>query len=175
MLSTIALGLAALLGGLLTYAATRPETFRIERKATIGAPPEKVFGLINDLRAWASWSPWEQKDPAMKKTYSGAPHGKGSLLDWDGNKDVGTGRMEVLESTSPSKVRIQLDFFKPFEAHNTAEFTLVPSAGSTQVTWTMYGPQPYMMKVMGLFCSPDKMVGKDFETGLANLKVLAER
>lgn len=171
----LVLGLVALIGALLAYAATRPNTYRVQRTLGIHTPPEKVFTLINDLHTWASWSPWEQKDPAMKKTHSGAPEGTGAVLEWEGNKDVGTGRMEVLESIPPSKVRIQLDFFKPFEAHNTAEFTLTPSAGSTQVTWAMYGPQPYMMKVMGLFCSPDKMVGKDFEEGLGNLKALAEQ
>jgi hypothetical protein len=111
----------------------------------------------------------------MNKTHSGAPQGKGAVLDWDGNKDVGTGRMEVLDSIPASKILIKLDFFKPFEAHNQAEFTLTPNAGSTQVSWAMFGPQPYLMKVMGLFCGMDKMVGKDFEAGLANLKALAEQ
>ena len=111
----------------------------------------------------------------MKKIHSGASQGKGAVLEWDGNKEVGTGRMKVLGSLPASKIMIQLDFFKPFEAHNTAEFTLTPRSGSTtQVTWAMYGPQPYMMKIMGIFCDPDKMVGKDFEAGLANLKTLAE-
>lgn len=175
MLKIILLTIAILVAALLIYAAIRPDTFRIQRSAAIAAPPDKVFAYINDLHSWASWSPWEKKDLAMKKTHSGSPQGKGAVLEWDGNKDVGTGRIEILESIPSSKARIQLDFLKPFEAHNTAEFTLAPSGGSTQITWAMYGPQPYMLKVMTLFCSMDKMVGKDFEDGLANLKALAEK
>jgi uncharacterized protein YndB with AHSA1/START domain len=172
---TIVMIAGAAVVGVLAYAATRPDTFRVERSASINATPEKVFALINDLHAWASWSPWERKDPAMRKTHTGAPQGKGAVLEWDGNKDVGTGRMQVLESTPASKVLVQLDFLKPFEAHNRAEFILTPKAGSTEVAWAMYGPQPFMMKVMGLFCSMDKMVGKDFEVGLANLKAITEK
>ena len=175
MLQTLFIAIVILITAVLMYAATKPNTFRIQRSATIAAPPEKVFSYINDLHSWASWSPWEKKDPAMKKTHSGSPQGKGAALEWDGNKDVGTGRMEILESLSPSKAVIQLDFLKPFEAHNRAEFTLVPSGGSTQLTWAMHGPQPYMLKVMTLFCSMDKMVGRDFEDGLATLKALAEK
>ena len=175
MLKTILIIVVVLIAAVLMYAAMKPDAFRIQRSATIAAPPDKVFTYINDLHSWANWSPWEKKDLAMKKAHSGAPQGKGAVLEWDGNKDVGTGRMEILESIPPSKALIQLDFIKPFEAHNTAEFTLAPSGGSTQLTWAMYGPQPYMLKLMTLFCSMDKMVGKDFEDGLASLKVLAEQ
>ena len=175
MLKIIVLTIIVLIAALLIYAATQPDTFRVQRTVSINAPPDKVFGLINDFHTWASWSPWEQKDLAMKKTHSGAPQGNGAVLEWDGNKDVGTGRMEILESVPASKIAIKLDFFQPFEAHNQAEFTLVPGGTSTQVTWAMYGSQPYMMKVMGLLFSMDKMVGQDFEAGLANLKALAER
>ncbi len=175
MLTTIMMVIGAAIAALLGYAATKPNTFRVQRSASINAPPDKVFTFINDLHAWASWSPWEKKDRAMKKTHSGSPQGKGAILEWDGNKDVGTGRMEVLDSTPASKVLIQLDFLKPFEAHNTAEFTLTPKAGATELTWAMYGPQPYMMKIMGFFCDPDKMVGKDFEAGLTGLKAVAEQ
>ena len=175
MLKTILIVVVVLIAAILIYAATKPDAFRIQRSASIAAPPDKVFALINDFHTWASWSPWEKKDLAMKKTHSGPSQGKGAVLEWDGNKDVGTGRMEVLESTPPSKILIKLDFFKPFEVHNTAEFTLTPNASSTQITWAMYGSQPYMMKVMGLFCSMDKMVGKDFEDGLSSLKALAEK
>jgi len=175
MLETIATVTVVLVIAILLYAATKPNTYRVQRSVTIAAPPNKVFGFINDLHSWAFWSPWEKKDLAMKKTHSGARQGKGAVLEWDGNKDVGTGRMEILESTPSSKILIKLDFFKPFEAHNTAEFTFAPKAGPTEITWAMYGPQPYMMKVMGLFCNPDKMVGKDFEDGLSNLKMLSEK
>lgn len=174
MLETIII-VAVLIAAMLIYAATKPDTFRVQRSAAIAAPPDKVFALINDLDAWASWSPWEKKDLAMKKTHSGAPQGKGAVLEWKGNKDVGTGRMEVLESTPSSKILIKLDFLKPFEAHNRAEFSLEGKGPDTTVTWAMYGPQPYMIKIMGLFCSMDKMVGKDFEAGLATLKALAEK
>lgn len=175
MLKIIIATMILLVVTLLLYAATQSDTFRVERTAGINAPPDKVFALINDFHTWASWSPWEKKDPAMKKTHSGPPQGKGAALDWDGNKDVGTGRMEVLESIPSSKIRIKLDFFKPFEAHNTAEFTLTSKGESTDVTWAMYGPQPFMMKVMGIVMNMDKMVGSDFEAGLANLKTLAEK
>lgn len=175
MLKTIVIIAVIFLASVLLYAATRPDTFRVQRTANIAAPPEKVFALINDLHSWAGWSPWEKMDPAMRKTYSGAPQGTGAVLEWDGNKDVGTGRMEIVSMVPPSKVLIKLDFLKPFEAHNQAEFTLEGKGTFTTVSWAMYGPQPYMMKVMGLFCSMDRMVGGQFETGLANLKTLAEK
>lgn len=175
MFESIIVSLILFVVVLLIYAATKPNTFRLQRSTTINAPADRVFPFINDFHTWASWSPWEKKDLAMKKTHRGASQGKGAVLEWDGNKDVGTGRMEMLESVPASKILIQLDFLKPFEAHNTAEFTLAPNGGSTQLTWAMYGPQPFMMKVMGLFCSMDKMVGKDFEDGLSNLKALIEK
>jgi uncharacterized protein YndB with AHSA1/START domain len=175
MLKKIVLVIVVLLVAVLAYAATKPDAFRVQRSTTINASADKIYPLINDFHNWASWSPWEKLDSAMKKTHSGAPQGKGASYEWDGNKDVGTGRSEIVESVPPSRVLIQLDFLKPFEAHNYAEFALAPKAGSTEVTWAMYGPQPYMMKVMGLFCNMDKMIGKDFEAGLANLKALAEK
>jgi carbon monoxide dehydrogenase subunit G len=113
-------------------------------------------------------------DPEMKRTYSGVASGKGAVYAWQGNSKVGEGRMEISDTSPPSKVTIKLDFVKPFEAHNIAEFTLEPKGDSTSVTWTMHGPSPYMAKVMGVFVSMDKMIGKDFETGLANLKTVAE-
>lgn len=158
----------------LIYAATRPDTFRIERSATMQAPAEKVFPLISDFHHWANWSPWDKLDPALKRTYSGNPSGKGAIYEWEGNKQVGQGRMEIKEAPAPSQVLIQLDFLKPFEAHNTAEFTLVPNGNGTNVTWAMYGRQPFMFKVMSLVMSMDKMIGKDFEKGLASMKALAE-
>lgn len=166
---------ALLVVSLLAYAATKPDAFRVQRTATIAAPPEKVFGLIQDLHQWASWSPWEKMDPGMKKTYSGAPLGRGAILEWDGNTDVGTGHMEIVSTVPSSRVVIKLDFLKPFEAHNQAEFIVESSGATTSVTWAMHGPQPFIMKVMDLVMGMDKMVGKDFETGLANLKQLAEK
>lgn len=175
MLKTILIIVIILIAAVLIYAATKPDMFRIERAASINAPPDKVFGFINDFHQWVAWSPWEKLDPALKRTHSGSVQGQGAVYEWDGNKDVGTGRMEVLESTPPSKIRIKLDFLKPFEAHNTAEFSLEGKGNSTTVTWAMYGPRPYMMKVMGMVMNMDKMVGGQFETGLANLKAIAEK
>lgn len=174
MVETILLIVVLLLVVVLIYAATKPNTFRLERSIVIKASPEQVFPLLNDFHRWSNWSPWEKKDLTMKKNHGGPPAGRGAVLEWGGNKDVGTGRMEILESVPSLKVLIKLDFLKPFEAHNQAEFTLTPSAGTTQLIWAMHGPQPYMMKIMGVFCSMDKMVGKDFEDGLASLKALAE-
>ncbi len=175
MLKMIVLITVILVSVILLYSATKPNTFRIQWSINITVPPDKIFPFINDFHNWTAWSPWDKKDLAMKKTHSGPAQGKGAVLEWDGNKDVGTGRMEVLESVPASKIAIKLDFFKPFEAHNQAEFTLIPKDGSTEVTWAMYGPQPFMMKVMDLVMNMDKMVGKDFEDGLANLKALAEK
>ena len=111
----------------------------------------------------------------MRRTVSGAPSGKGAVYAWEGNSDVGAGRMEILDTAAPNKVTIKLDFLKPFESHNTTEFTLQPQGDTTQVIWNMHGPAPYVSKVMGIFVSMDKMIGKDFETGLANLKAAAEQ
>ena len=111
----------------------------------------------------------------MKRTYSGAASGRGAVYAWDGNKNVGSGRMEILEASAPSKVVIKLDFIKPFEGHNTAEFTMLPQGDATNLTWVMHGPTPFMMKVMHVFINMDRMIGKDFEAGLANLKRLTEK
>ena|SRR5438309_10004986 len=175
MFKIIAIVVVALIVALLVYAATKPDTFRVQRSASIKAPPEKIFALINDLHSWGAWSPWEKKDPAMKRTYSGAANGRGAVYEWEGNREVGKGRMEIAESSPPSKVTIKLDFIKPFEAHNTVEFTLEPKGDSTNVTWAMQGHTPYFAKVIHVFFDMDSMVGKDFETGLANLKAIAEK
>jgi uncharacterized protein YndB with AHSA1/START domain len=166
----IAIAIAAVLG----YAATRPDTFRIERSTSIQAQPEKVFAVLNDFHRWPEWSPWEKMDPAMKRTHSGPPSGKGAVYAWEGNDKVGKGRMEIIESNPATLLVIKLDFLEPWEAHNMAQYTLDRRNGATHITWAMFGPQPYMAKVMSVFLSMDKMVGKDFETGLANLKAVAE-
>jgi uncharacterized protein YndB with AHSA1/START domain len=174
MLKTIAIAVVVLIAAVLVFAATKPDTFRVERSASIKAPPEKIFPLLNDFQRWDAWSPWEKKDPAMKRTYSASTSGKGAEYAWEGNKDVGQGRMEIAESVPPSKLAIKLDFLKPFETHNRVEFTLEPKGDSTNVTWAMQGPAPYISKLMQVFVSMDKLIGKDFETGLANLKAAAE-
>ena len=163
-----------IVAALLAYAGTRPGDFRTERSTTIKAPPGKIVSFLSDFKTWASWSPYEKLDPAMKKTLAGAPSGKGAVYEWEGNSKAGKGRMEILEST-PTKVAIKLDFEKPFEGHNRADFLLQPRGEATEVTWAMYGPRPFIAKLMGLFFDMDKMIGKDFEAGLANLKALAEK
>ena len=160
---------------LVVLAARKPDAFRVQRATTIQALPEKVFPLVNDFRAWESWSPWDKIDPNLKRTYTGPASGTGTVYEWLGNKRVGQGRMEIKEAVAPHRITIQLDFLKPFAAHHVAEFTMTPEAGGTTVTWTMDGRQPFLLKVITLFMSMDKMVGKDFERGLANLKALAER
>lgn len=175
MLKIVALVVVVLVAGVLAFAATKPDAFRVERQATIKASPEKIYAHLDDFHAWAAWSPWEKLDPAMTRTHGGAPSGKGAVYEWKGNSKVGTGRMEILESAPGAKLTIKLDFLEPFEGHNTSEFTLAPSGDGTNVTWAMYGPSPFPMKVMSVFMSMDKAVGKDFETGLANLKAVAEK
>jgi hypothetical protein len=175
MAKIVALVVVGLIVGLLIYATTQPDTFHVQRSASMNAAPEKVFALINNLQSWAAWSPWEKMDPGMKRTYSGAPSGQGAVYEWEGNREVGKGRMEITETSSPSQVVIKLDFIEPFEAHNTAEFTLEGKGDSTNVTWAMHGPNPYIAKVIHLFFNMDSMVGKQFETGLANLKAVAEK
>jgi uncharacterized protein YndB with AHSA1/START domain len=170
----VALVLAIAIAAVLILAATKPDTFSIRRAATIAAPPERLFSLITDFHQWDGWSPWEHKDPEMKRTFSGSEKGKGAIYAWDGNNNVGSGQMEIVEATTPSKVVIKLDFFRPFEAHNTAEFTMLPHGGATEVNWEMRGPLAFMHKLMHVFFNMEKMVGKDFEAGLANLKKLAE-
>jgi uncharacterized protein YndB with AHSA1/START domain len=159
----------------LTMAASKPDTFRVERTATIKADPGKVFSHINDFHNWAAWSPFEKLDPNMQTTFSGAASGKGAVYEWKGNSKAGAGRMEILDSTPPSKIVIKLDFLKPFEGHNTSEFTMSPRGNTTEVSWAVYGPSPFMMKIMHVFMNMDQMMGKDFATGLANLKTVSER
>jgi uncharacterized protein YndB with AHSA1/START domain len=171
----IGIGLAVVVAAILIFATTKPDSFSVQRTATIKAPPEKIFPLINDYRSWMSWSPWEKKDPAMKRTYSGAASGKGSVYEWEGNKEIGQGRMEIAEVSPPSHVAIDMHFIKPFDSFSTAEFTLQPKGDSTDVTWSMHGPNAYISKIITIFVSMDKMIGKEFETGLANLKTIAER
>src|SRR5258705_7926153 len=171
----IAIVLVVAIAIILILAATKPDRFSFQRATTIKAPPERIFPLINDFHQWGTWSPYETKDPGMKRSYGGAASGKGAVYGWEGNKDVGSGRMEILDAQAPSKIVIKLDFFAPFEGHNTAEFTMLPQGDGTNVTWSMHGPSPFIGKIMHVFINMDRMVGKDFEIGLANLKRLAER
>ena len=170
----IAIVLAVAIAAVLILAATKPDRFSVERATSVTAPPDKIFPLIDDFHQWGSWSPYENKDPAMQRSYDGPVSGKGAVYGWDGNKNVGSGWMEILEAQPPSKILIKLDFLKPFEAHNTAEFTMLPQGAGTRLTWVMRGPAPFMSKLMQVFMNLDQMIGKDFEIGLANLKKLAE-
>ena len=158
----------------LLLASHKPDEFRVERSIVIAAPPEAIFPRVDSLRAWTDWSPWEQRDPAMKRDYSGPASGVGAVYGWDGNKDVGSGRMEIVESVPSSRIRIKLDFIRPFEGHNIAEFVFEPQAGGTRVVWSMHGPAPLLSKVMQVFMDMDAMIGRDFEAGLATLKSRAE-
>ena len=173
-LAIIGVVVVVAIAGILLYAATKPDSFRVQRVVLINAPSDKVFPLINDIKAWTAWSPYEKKDPAMKRTYGAVTAGKGATYAWEGNKEVGQGSMEIVES-SPQKIVIKLDFLKPFEAHNIGEFMLEPKGDSTSVTWAIYGPSPYMSKVVGTFMNIDELIGRDFEKGLADLKAAAEK
>jgi len=178
MLKTIAILaiiLAAAVASALVYAATKPDTFQVQRSMLIAAPADKIFPLIDDLHNWQPWSPYEKRDPAMKKTFSGSERGKGAVYEWDGNRDVGKGSVEITDVSAPSRITIGLHMIEPFEGRNVVEFTLRPQAGGTNVTWAMHGPSPYISKVMGLVLDMDKMIGNDFEAGLANLKNIAEK
>lgn len=175
MLKKILIVLVLAIAGVLIYAATKPDTFQVQRKATIAAPPDKVFALIDDFHRWGEWSPWEKLDPAMTRTFEGPASGPGAVYAWKGNKDVGQGRMEIAESTPPSRIEIKLDFIEPMESNNVTEFVLAPKDGGTEVTWTMRGPSPYLTKLMDTVVGMDRVIGKDFEAGLANMKAAAER
>lgn len=174
MFKSILIAVAALIAAVLIYAATRPDSFRVQRTVSIGAPPEKIFPLINDLRSMQDWSAWEKVDPGMKRTHSGAAQGIGAIYAWEGNREIGQGRMEITESSPPTHVVIRMDFIKPFPARNTLEFTLQATDGSTLVTQAIYGPSPYLSKLMGLVFDMDKMIGEKFEASLAALKSAAE-
>ena len=174
MLKKIAVVVVVLIAGVLVFAATKPDTFRVQRSASIKAPPEKISAVLSDFHGWQAWSPWEKMDPAMKRSYSGAEKGKGAAYAWEGNGKVGQGRMEIIDA-APSRVALDLDFVKPFEGHNKVVFTLAPQGDATEVNWAMQGPMPYVSKVISVFCDMDGMIGKEFENGLANLKTLTEK
>ena len=173
-LAIIGVVVVVAIAGILLYAATKPDSFRVQRVVLINAPSDKVFPLINDIKAWTAWSPYEKKDPAMKRTYGAVTAGKGATYAWEGDKNVGQGSIEIVES-GPRKILLKLDFVKPFEAHNMGEFLLEPKGDSTSVTWATYGPSPFISKVVGTFMNIDDLIGRDFEKGLADLKAVAEK
>ncbi|MFZ1814597.1 MAG: SRPBCC family protein [Rhizobiaceae bacterium] len=160
--------------GLFAYASTLPDSFRIERSASYTAAPQTVFAVLSDFNKSAEWSPWEKLDPQMERKISGAPSGVGAIYEWKGNKDVGSGRQEIIEATSPSLVRVKLDFNEPMQTTNTVDYVIEPEGTGTKLTWAMYGPQPLIARVFSIFMDIDGMVGGDFEKGLANLKPVVE-
>ena len=173
MLKKILIGLGVVFALLLIAISLQPATFHVERSISISAPPEAAFAQVNDFHAWHAWSPWEKMDPAMKRTFDGAPAGVGAKYAWVGNNDVGEGRMTIEES-SPTKIAIKLEFLKPFEATNTATFTFTKTGEGTKTTWAMDGNNNFFSKAMSLVMNMDKMIGPDFERGLAGIKTAAE-
>lgn len=166
---------AVALAALLSYAATRPDTFTVQRDTTVNAAAEKIYPLVADFRNWGQWSPYETRDPVMARTFGGASNGVGATYAWDGDRNVGAGRMEITEAAPPQAIAIKLDFSRPFEGHNVARFTFAPSGNSTIVTWAMHGPVPFVGRIMHIFFNMDRMVGGDFEAGLAKLKKVSEQ
>ena len=175
MLTTIAIVVVAAIAFVLVLASTKSDVFHVERSTSIAAPPERIFPFINDFHAWTAWSPYEDKDPAMQRTYGPVTVGKGATYAWSGNSNVGVGRMSIADAVPPGKVHLDLEFDKPFRCRNTVEFTLETQGAETRVTWCMRGPANFVSKIMQVFMNMDHMVGRDFETGLARLKAVAER
>jgi hypothetical protein len=169
MFKKIAIVLVLILAGFAVFVATRPADFRIVRSRTVAAPPDVVHAYVNDFHKWPEWSPWEKLDPAMKRDYSGAPAGTGAAYHWSGNNDVGEGHMTITDSRPAQSVTIRLEFLKPFAATNTTQFDFAPSGSGTQVRWAMNGHNNFMAKAFSAFMDMDKMVGSDFEKGLAGL------
>ena len=161
------------LAGVLAYAATQPDDFRVARSATIKAPPDRIHPLVNDLRRHRDWSSWETKDPGMKRSYSGAARGKGQVYEWDGNSEIGAGRITIADST-PLRIVFDMHFLRPFDSRSMGEIVLKPGGDTTEVIWSMYGSQLFIGKVMCLFFNMDTMIGREFETGLAKLKNVTE-
>ena len=174
MIKKFLIALALIIVVLAIVIATRPADFRITRTATIAAPPAAVFAQVNDFHKWEAWSPWAKLDPAMKTTYEGPANGPGTIYTWMGNNEVGQGKMTITESHPSDLIRIQLEFLKPIAATNTADFTFQPEGSQTLVNWTMTGTNNFMGKAFNLFMNMDKMVGGDFEKGLAQLKAAVE-
>lgn len=171
---TAAIAVLILLAALAAFAVTRPDQFRVERSMAIDAATAKIYPFIADFHNWRAWSPWENLDADLKRSYSGPTAGERAVYEWSGRK-AGTGRMEIKHASPDWHLFIQLDFIKPFEGHNTAEFTLTPAANATTVTWAMYGPTTFIGKMMSVFVSTDKYLGGQFEQGLRNLKAAAEK
>ena len=174
MLKTILIALAVIIVVLVVIVALQPSDFRVARSTTISAPPPAVFAQVNDFHKWEAWNPWGKVDPAMKQTYEGAPAGPGAIYTWSGNNEVGEGRMTITDSRPSDLIRVKLEFFKPFAATNTAEFAFKPEGNQTLVTWSMFGEKNFMAKAVHLVMNMDKMIGGQFEKGLADMKSAVE-
>jgi hypothetical protein len=174
MAKKILLGVAGLLVVFLIVVLMQPATYRVERSIAMNAPPESAFAQVNDFRAWGAWSPWDKMDPGMKRTFDGPPTGVGSKYAWAGNDQVGEGRMTIEKSEKPSLVEIKLEFLKPFESTSQTSFTFSPAGAGSKVSWAMTGENNFISKVMCVFMDMDKMIGPDFERGLAAMKAAAE-
>src|ERR1700733_692807 len=172
----VTIAIVVVITGTLVFADTKPNVIEVTRSITIQAPAEKIFPLIDDFHHWPGWAPQDREDPTMKRIYNGAESGAGAISDWQGTGNTGKGRMTITESTAPNKVVVKVDFVRPFVAHNINEFVLEPSqpGASTKVTWTMRGRNMFFMKVMGVFVNMDRMLGKHFEAGLQNLKMVSQ-
>jgi hypothetical protein len=174
MLKKILIGLGAVLALLLIVIALQPATFHVERSTNIAASPEAAFTQVNDFHAWSAWSPWEKLDPSMKRSFDGPSSGAGAKYAWVGNKEVGEGRMTIEKSVPSELVQIKLEFLRPFAATNTATFTFAKAGEGTKATWAMDGNNNFMAKAFHLVMDMDKMIGPDFEKGLAGIKTAAE-
>jgi Polyketide cyclase / dehydrase and lipid transport len=170
----VLLGLAVLVLVFVVIVTLQPAAFRITRSATMSAPAADAFAQVNDFHNWDAWSPWAKIDPAMKQTYAGAPAGTGAIYTWLGNNQVGEGRMTITQSRPNEMIEIRLEFLRPFKATHTAEFTFQPEGNQTIVTWSMSGHRNFMLKAFGLFMNMDKMLGGEFEKGLASMKAVVE-
>jgi uncharacterized protein YndB with AHSA1/START domain len=170
----ILIALVVIVVVLVVIVALQPSEFRVTRSITISAPPAAVFAQVNDFHKWEAWNPWGKIDPAMKQTYEGAPAGPGAIYTWSGNNEVGEGHMTITDSRPNELIRVKLEFFKPFAATNTAEFTLKPEGNQTVVTWSMFGEKNFMAKAVHLVINMDKMIGGQFEKGLADMKSVVE-
>jgi len=173
MLKKVLITLLVIIAALAVIIAMQPAEFRVSRSITIPAPAATVFEQVNDFHKWDAWSPWAKLDPAMKKSHEGAPAGVGAMYSWSGNDQVGEGRMTLTESRPSERIRIKLEFLKSFAATNTAEFDFKADGNQTVVTWSMFGTNNVMAKAFGLFMNMDRLVGGDFEKGLAQLKAVA--
>jgi uncharacterized protein YndB with AHSA1/START domain len=174
VLKKILIALAVIVVVFIVIVALQPSDFRVARSATISAPPPAVFAQVNDFHKWEAWNPWGKIDPAMKQTYEGAPAGPGAIYTWSGNNEVGEGRMTITDSRPSELIRVKLEFFKPFAATNTAEFAFKPEGNQTLVTWSMFGEKNFMAKAVHLVMNMDKMIGGQFEKGLADMKSAVE-